>query len=171
MIEFECSCAMGKHRAPLEGYEISSGALNKIPEILKDYNKIYVVADENTYRAAGKQVEEILKACGKHHRTLVLDGEVVLPNVETLGKIVLFANDPGAKPNFFAYSDLPDFILAVGSGTVNDSCRLASYRLLIVQHCFPGGPIPLFRQLTLQHGEHGIAATKGNSSYLEEDEK
>ena len=120
---------MGKHRAPLEGYEISSGALNKIPEILKDYNKIYVVADENTYRAAGKQVEEILKACGKHHRTLVLDGEVVLPNVETLGKIVLFANDPGAKPNFFAYSDLPDFILAVGSGTVNDSCRLASYRL------------------------------------------
>ncbi|MBR2613652.1 MAG: sn-glycerol-1-phosphate dehydrogenase, partial [Clostridia bacterium] len=103
--------------------------LNKIPEILKDYNKIYVVADENTYRAAGKQVEEILKACGKHHRTLVLDGEVVLPNVETLGKIVLFANDPGAKPNFFAYSDLPDFILAVGSGTVNDSCRLASYRL------------------------------------------
>ena len=53
MIEFECSCAMGKHRAPLEGYEISSGALNKIPEILKDYNKIYVVADENTYRAAG----------------------------------------------------------------------------------------------------------------------
>ena len=129
MIEFECSCAMGKHRAPLEGYEISSGALKKIPEILKDYNKIYVVADENTYRAAGKQVEEILKACGKHHRTLVLDGEVVLPNVETLGKIVLFANDPGAKPNFFAYSELPDFILAVGSGTVNDSCRLASYRL------------------------------------------
>ena len=68
---------MGKHRAPLEGYEISAGALNKIPEILKDYNKIYVVADENTYRAAGKQVEEILKACGKHHRTLVLDGEVL----------------------------------------------------------------------------------------------
>ncbi len=120
---------MGKHRAPLEGYEISAGALKKIPEILKDYNKIYVVADENTYRAAGKEVEEILKACGKHHRTLVLDGEVVLPNVETLGKIILFANDPAAKPNIFAYSELPDFILAVGSGTVNDSCRLASFRL------------------------------------------
>ena len=36
MIEFECSCAMKKHSAPLEGYEISSGALEKIPEITKE---------------------------------------------------------------------------------------------------------------------------------------
>lgn len=129
MIEFECSCDMKKHRAPLEGCEISSGALEKIPQILADYNKIYVVADENTYAAAGKKVEEILKAAGKHHRTLVLDGDTVLPNVETLGKIILFANDPLAKSNIFEYSPMPDFILAVGSGTVNDSCRLASYRL------------------------------------------
>ena len=57
MIEFECSCEMKKHRAPIEGWEISSGALAKIPEILKDYNKIYVVADENTYAAAGEKVE------------------------------------------------------------------------------------------------------------------
>ncbi len=129
MIEFECSCAMKKHKAPIEGWEISSGAINKIPEILKDYHKIYVVADENTYAAAGESVVEALRACGKHFRTLVLDGEVVLPNCETLGKIILNANDPAAKPNIFSYSLLPDFILAVGSGTVNDSCRIASYRL------------------------------------------
>ena len=41
MIEFECSCAMKKHSAPLESYEISSGAINKIPEILKNYKRIY----------------------------------------------------------------------------------------------------------------------------------
>lgn len=129
MIEWKCNCSMGSHKAPLDGYEISSGAINKLPEILDDYNKIYLVADKNTYRAAGEKVERILKACGKHHRTLVIDGEVVLPNYETLGKIILFANDPAAKPNIFSYSELPDFILAVGSGTINDSCRLASYRL------------------------------------------
>ena len=112
---------MKKHRAPLEGFEISSGALNKIPEILKDYNKIYVVADENTYKAAGAKVEEILKAAGKYFRTLVLEGEVILPNPDTLGKIILNANDPTAKSNIFEYSPMPDFILAVGSGTVNDS--------------------------------------------------
>lgn len=129
VIEFDCSCQMKKHKAPIEGWEISAGALNKIPEILKDYSKIYVIADENTYAAAGERVEEILKTCGKHFRTLVLDGEIILPNVETLGKILLHANDPAEKANIFAYSPMPDFILAVGSGTVNDSCRLASYRL------------------------------------------
>lgn len=129
MIEFACTCERGKHKAPLEGYEISSGAIYKLPEILKDYRKIYVVADQNTYRVAGGKVEKILKDCGKHFRTLVLDGEVVLPNFETLGKIILNANDPTAKSDIFAYSELPDFILAVGSGTINDSCRLASFRL------------------------------------------
>ena len=91
MIEFECSCSMKKHRAPLEGCEISSGAINKLPEILKDYNKIYVVADERTYAAAGEKVEQVLREAGKFSHKLILDGEVILPNVETLGKIIHFS--------------------------------------------------------------------------------
>ncbi len=129
MIEFACSCDMKKHSAPLEGYEISSGAIQKLPEILKDYHSIYVVADENTYRVAGQKVEEILRAAGKYKCTLVLTGDPILPDVETLGKIILNAHDINAKSDIFKYSPLPDFILAVGSGTINDSCRLASYRL------------------------------------------
>ena len=129
MIQFQCDCSMGSHKAPLEGYDISSGAINNIPEILKDYSKVYMVADSNTYTAAGEAVEKILKEAGKHYRTCVLEGEIILPNADTLGKIILNASDTSAKPNIFAYSELPDFILAVGSGTVNDSCRLASYRL------------------------------------------
>ena len=41
MIEFACSCAIGAHRAPLEGYEISSGAIEKIPEIFAIFGDIY----------------------------------------------------------------------------------------------------------------------------------
>lgn len=44
MIEFACDCAMKKHRAPIEKYEIPSGAIKKIPELLEKYNRIYVVA-------------------------------------------------------------------------------------------------------------------------------
>lgn len=124
----------------MESYEVSSGAIRKIPEILKDYNKIYLVADKNTYQCAGEKIEKILKACGKHFNTLVLDQEVVLPNVETLGKIILHSNDWAAKSNTFAYSPLPDFILAVGSGTINDSCRLASYRLNVPYGIFATAP-------------------------------
>ncbi len=129
MIEFSCNCDQKKHRAPLEGAEISRGALKKIPEILHQYKRIYMVSDQNTYRVAGKQVEEILKANNMFFRSLVLDGDVILPNAETVGKILLNANDPNAKSNIFEYSPLPDFILAVGSGTINDSCRVTSYRL------------------------------------------
>lgn len=129
MIEFTCNCAMGHHAAPPEGYDISSGAIEQIPEILKDYKKIYMVADENTYRVAGVRVEEILRTHGMLFNTLILDGDVILPNAETIGKIILNANDLSAKSNIFEYSPLPDLILAVGSGTVNDSCRISSYRL------------------------------------------
>lgn len=129
MIQFACSCAKGEHKAPLEAYEISSGAIYKIPTLLKDYNKIYLIADKNTYRVAGEKVEKILKDSNKHFRTLVLDQDVVLPDYQTLGKIILNVNDVNAKSNIFEFSPLPDFILAVGSGTINDSCRLASFRL------------------------------------------
>jgi len=129
MIKFACSCERKQHCAPLEGYEISAGAIEKIPTILKDYTRIYMVADKNTYRAAGERVEELLKKNGIHFATLVLDGDVILPNAETIGTIILNANDLNAKADIFKYSPLPDFILAVGSGTINDSCRLVSYRL------------------------------------------
>ena len=120
---------MGHHAAPPEGYDISCGAIERIPETWKNYKKIYMVADENTYRVAGARVEAILRENGMFFNKLILDGEVILPNAETIGKIVLNANDVGAKSNIFEYSPLPDLILAVGSGTVNDSCRVVSYRM------------------------------------------
>ena len=129
MIEFDCTCERKHHRAPLEGYDISCGAINNIPAILKDYHRVYMVADRNTYRVAGERVEAILKANGMHHATHVIDRDNVLPNAETLGEIILYAHDHAAISDIFKYSPLPDLILAVGSGTINDSCRLASYRL------------------------------------------
>ncbi len=128
MIEVSCNCERKVHRAPLDGAWICSGAIEKITEILKDYSRIYVVADENTFPVAGVRVEEILKACGKHHATLVLKGDV-LPNAETLGNVLLYASDLAAKANPFGACLMPDFILAVGSGTLNDVSRLTSYRL------------------------------------------
>ena len=120
---------MGKHRAPIEKYEISSGAIKKIPEILKEYKRIYVVADTNTYRVAGKAVEELLKANGMHYNTYVFTKSPVLPNEDSIGKVLLNFRPLDAKPNIFEYHPMPDFILAVGSGSINDICRITSYRI------------------------------------------
>ena len=129
MIEFTCTCERGIHRAPFEKAEIERGALEKLPEILHDFRRIYVVADQNTFAVCGKRVCELLQQSGQLSHFYILDGETILPNAEALGKILLHAHDPNAKSNIFAYSPLPDLILAVGSGTINDCCRLVSYRL------------------------------------------
>ena len=61
MIEFDCTCVQKHHSIPTEVIEVSDHAILKVPEILKDYHRIFLVADENTYEVAGRQVEALLK--------------------------------------------------------------------------------------------------------------
>lgn len=127
MTEMKCTC--GKlHRAPLEKYVIESGAADKTADILASYNKIYLVADETTYAVLGARVEKILADAGKLSHKHVLKKNP-LPNTETLGDILVHLAPLSLESDIFSYSPKPDLILAVGSGTVNDSCRLVSFRL------------------------------------------
>ena len=49
-MEIKCTCERGFHTAPVEVIEVCENATEKIAEILKGYKKIYLVADENTYK-------------------------------------------------------------------------------------------------------------------------
>lgn len=127
MIEFDCSCERKHHSAPLESYTVGENAIEQLPKILEKYNSVYMVCDENTYKAAGTRAEELLKKANKFSHKLVLpDG--CLPDGETIGNIIIHLADPKAESDIFAKCPNPEFILAVGSGTINDSCRLVSYR-------------------------------------------
>lgn len=128
MIERKCSCAMGVHRAPLEKCIIESGAIRRLPELLKDYTRVYMVCDENTYRVLGEQAEALLKDAGKFSHKHILPG-AVLPDARNIGDVLIHLHDPKADADIFRYSPQPDFILAVGSGVINDICRVVSYRL------------------------------------------
>ena len=61
MIEMDCTCVQKHHSIPTEVIEVSDHAIEKVGDILKDYRRIFMVADDNTYRVAGQRVEEILK--------------------------------------------------------------------------------------------------------------
>lgn len=128
MIERKCSCAMGVHRAPLEKCIIESGAIRRLPELLKDYTRVYMVCDENTYRVLGEKAEALLKDAGKFSHKHILPG-AVLPDARNIGDVLIHLHDPKADADIFRYSPQPDFILAVGSGVINDICRVVSYRL------------------------------------------
>lgn len=128
MIERKCSCKMGVHRAPLEKCIIESGAIQKLPALLSDYKRVYMVCDENTYRVLGNRAEALLKAAGIFSHKHILKGEV-LPNAQNIGDMLIHLWDPKSESDIFDDSPQPDFILGVGSGVINDICRLVSYRL------------------------------------------
>ena len=128
MISMECNCEQKRHSAPVKCIEVSENAIEKVPQILKDYKKIFLVADENTYKVAGKRVEELLKSKGMHSHTCIIDAPE-LPTNANVGKVLIEAGIDDEVYDINSFSTNPDYILAVGSGSVNDICRMVSYRM------------------------------------------
>lgn len=108
----DCSCGK-RHECDIETVIIEKGALNKLPELCREYSDILVVADENTYRAAGKRA--VLLLGEERARALVFPGEpLLIPNEEAIEKIK--ASLLSAK-----------LILGVGSGVIQDLCKCVSH--------------------------------------------
>ncbi|MBE7033843.1 MAG: sn-glycerol-1-phosphate dehydrogenase [Ruminococcaceae bacterium] len=128
MMKMECTCSQKVHTAPVECIEVSAGATEKVTELIKGYNRIFMVADENTYEVAGKRVEELLKEAGIFSHKFILSNPAH-PTDKNVGRILIEAGIDREVYDINAMSDLPDYILAVGSGSVNDICRMVSYRL------------------------------------------
>lgn len=128
MIEMSCTCAQGKHCIPTEVIEVSEHAIEKTAQILSAYRRIFLVADDNTYAVAGKRVEEILRAAGMLSHVFVLPSPAI-PDAEAVGRVLIEAGRDADAYDINAWSLNPDYILAVGSGTINDVCRMVSYRL------------------------------------------
>ena len=115
---FSCSC--GKHHSarPLEVLKIENGALFACTEALRQLNvrKPFIVMGENGYQVAGKQVLSLLAAEHFPYRELVIPAEPrILPN-EAYTERIEQAYDPSC-----------DFILGIGSGVINDLCKLLAH--------------------------------------------
>ena len=128
MLSMECSCDQKHHTAPVKCIEVSENAFEKIPEILKDYKRIFMVADENTYEIAGKKIEEMLKSSNQLSHICIIDSPE-LPTNANVGKVLIEAGIDDEVYDINSFSTNPDYILAVGSGSVNDICRMVSYRM------------------------------------------
>ena len=128
MMKMECTCEQKVHVAPVKCIELSKGAIEKTADILGDYSRIFMVADENTYEVAGKYVEKQLKDKGilSHKFTLKAGAH---PTDTNVGRVLIEAGIDKTPYDINAMSALPDYILAVGSGSINDICRMVSYRL------------------------------------------
>jgi glycerol-1-phosphate dehydrogenase [NAD(P)+] len=83
----------------------------------KSIDRFMLVADTNTYRAMGEQVERALRDGGFEVTSIVLTGEEVIADERYLLQVL--ANAPMTPSTF----------LAVGSGTLTDITRFVSHRM------------------------------------------
>ena len=62
-----CVCTCGKeHKCDIEHIYVENGAIKHLAELCKEFEKILIVADENTYSAAGAQTIAALSGKNIH---------------------------------------------------------------------------------------------------------
>ena len=113
-IKGECSCGLC-HGTAIQDIVIESGAVNRVGEILKKNNfpkNLLLVADENTLCAADGILES-LKDFNVSLKIYPFIRVAEMHHVEELEELI---------------RDKDIAVLSVGTGSVNDPCRLASAR-------------------------------------------
>ena len=111
--EIKCSCGR-THFCPIESAVIEKGALDRLPELLDKWSRIFVVADENTFAVCGEQVCALLgdRVAGKliyHREGLLVPDERAVDELKA------------------ALPENADFVLGVGSGVINDICKYVTF--------------------------------------------
>ena len=108
----KCSCGR-QHRCDIRHVSIGTDAIQSLDKLMRDYSTILLVADENTYCAAGEKTSEALS--GKNVRKVIFSGKTVLiPDEEAIERIQNAME--GAE-----------HIIGIGSGVIQDLCKYVSH--------------------------------------------
>lgn len=108
-------CACGKtHRTSVKEVMIEAGAIKRLPEVLARYGvkKPFLLADANTWKAAGECVLAALDAAGVSSSRYVFETGDLEPDEHTVGSAVMHMD----------YSC--DAVVAIGSGVINDTGKI-----------------------------------------------
>ena len=101
-----------------KAFELGQGILGRVPVLFKEYfpgREAIVVADKNTWRVAGAEVFEALQAAGVPVQKFLFEEDEFhadWDHIETLDRVL---DGTGA------------IAVSVGSGTINDLCKLCSH--------------------------------------------
>lgn len=111
----QCHCGKS-HSAAVEDLIVRKGAINCLPEILKRYGaqKPFLLADRNTFLAAGEKVCGILQSNGIDYVKYVFQKDNLEPEEWAVGSAVM---------HFDATCDI---VIGIGSGVINDIGKILS---------------------------------------------
>ena len=117
-LSYPCSCGR-VHQVGIQSISVGSGCIQKLPAVLQKLGarQVFLLADSFTHQAAGRQVEALLQGAGLPYHTRLFQTQTPLvPNEYALGSALA------------AMRDRDNLLLAVGSGTLNDTARILSAR-------------------------------------------
>jgi glycerol-1-phosphate dehydrogenase [NAD(P)+] len=119
---FQCTCGQ-VHSQPIKDISITKGALEKLGQVKenlgKTYKKGFIITDSLLYELIGEQIKASLDRGGIPYALCLFDTPSVLPNEASIVRILA------------ELDDTIDFMIAVGSGAVNDLARIVSSRCRI----------------------------------------
>ena len=111
----QCTC--GKSHAPFASeVVVERGALARVPELLlrRGIKKVYLLADANTYAAAGEHTEALLAAAGIDVCRYVYGKSRVVPDEHAMGSAMMH------------FDATCDAVVGVGSGVINDIGKIVA---------------------------------------------
>ena len=110
---FKCPKCGREHKCDIESVIIEKGAISSLTTLVKPFNSILVVADENTERATQGKVFSALD--GKKVRKVIFSGDTVLiPNEDAINTVKNALDDA-------------DLIVGIGSGVIQDLCKYVAH--------------------------------------------
>ena len=108
-----CTCGH-PHTCSIGYVAVEPGAAGHLRRLCQNHSAILLVADSNTYAAAGQQTMAALQ--GRTVRSVIFSGETVL------------IPDEAAVAAVEKQMDGIDAIVGVGSGVIQDLCKYVSFR-------------------------------------------
>ncbi|MBQ8802974.1 MAG: sn-glycerol-1-phosphate dehydrogenase [Tyzzerella sp.] len=109
-------CVCGKqHECPMDHVIIGNGILSSLNDICEKYQSILMVSDQNTYRVCGKEVAEIL------------GGKITTSILFETGNAPLIPDEEAIDAIHAKFIEGVDLVLGVGSGVINDLCKIVSF--------------------------------------------
>ncbi len=108
----KCECGKN-HACDIDYVYIENGAISHLKEICENYNNILIVADENTFGAAGEKTVAVLS--DKQIERIIFSGKnVLVPNEDAINTVTENLNGI-------------DMIVGIGSGVIQDLCKYVSF--------------------------------------------
>ena len=110
------NCRCGRKHIFSSQVIVGEGVLNRLPELLRKYDakKVFLIADQNTYHAAGKKVMQIIEDSGIRIASCIFDADPLEPDEHSVGRAIMY------------YESGCDVVIGVGSGVINDISKIVA---------------------------------------------